>query len=241
MARRRRRCSNSSSASFRPGAASWLRPDSSRRSPSSKTCISRPRRSTGSRAAADLGRELARPSCRSPLHGRRACDAGRDGVLCQRADPARDGAAAPGPTGGDAAHQYPALSIADRLEGRADDACRSRQAAGRFRLAPRARRGGRRHGRACQLHCGLCRHGHHAGREMVRDSHVRHHGALVHPSLRRRNRGVRRFRAIASGEPDVSDRYLRYRGRRPEGRRARAAAQGARDHDPGACGWTAAI
>ena len=58
MARPRRRCSNSSCASFPPGADSWSRPASNRRSISSKTCVSRPRTSTGSRRTGRFGKDL---------------------------------------------------------------------------------------------------------------------------------------------------------------------------------------
>ena len=44
---------------------------------------------------------------------------------------------------------------------------RARQAAGRFRLAPRARIGGRPDGRTCQLHRWICRNGDYAGRETL--------------------------------------------------------------------------
>ena len=75
----------------------------------------------------------ARLPRRSSLHGRRPCDAGRNGILRRRADPARDGAAAGGPAGRNAAHQHPAFSDADRLQSGAHGARRARQAARRFR------------------------------------------------------------------------------------------------------------
>ena len=57
----------------------------------------------------------------------------------------------------------------------------ARQAAGRFRPAPRARRGGRPDGGARELHRRLCRHRHGAGRQAVRHSDLRHDGAFVRP------------------------------------------------------------
>ena len=56
------------------------------------------------------------------FHRRRACHAGRHGVLRQRADAARDRAAAAGAARRNAADQHPAFPDADRLQGGAHGA-----------------------------------------------------------------------------------------------------------------------
>ena len=78
------------------------------------------------------------------------------------------------------AHEPPAFPVADRLQGGARGAGRPRQAVGRLRPAPRARRGGGRAGRARELPRGLRRHRHRAGGKALRHPDLRHHGALVH-------------------------------------------------------------
>ena len=80
---------------------------------------------------------------RLPLHRRRACDPGRQRLLCQRAADAHHRAAAAGAAGRNAADQHSAFPDADRVEGRAHGAGGAGQDPGRFRPAHRARRRGR--------------------------------------------------------------------------------------------------
>ena len=129
---------------------------------------------------------LARLSRRLPLHRRRPRHAGGHGVLRRRADPARHRAAAAGAARRDAADQHPAFPDADRLQGGAHGAGRARQAAGRFRPAPRAWRRGRAAGGARELHRRLRRHRDGAGRAALRHPDLRHHGAFLRPGARRR-------------------------------------------------------
>ncbi len=123
-----------------------------------------------------------------PLHRRRPRHAGGHHLLRRRADPAGDGAAAAGAAGRVAADERPAFPVDGRRQGGAHGAGGARQAAGRFRPAPRARRRGRTAGGARELHRGLCRHRHGAGRQAVRHPDLRHHGAFVHRGARRRER-----------------------------------------------------
>ena len=57
-------------------------------------------------------------------------------------------------------------------------------------------------------HRGLCRHRHDAGREALRHSDFRHHGAFVHPGLRRRKRQRSRISPGRVPKPDAPDRHL---------------------------------
>ena len=84
----------------------------------------------------DLLDQLARFRFTGDVHAM----AERNRFLRRRADPAGDRAAPPGATGRDAPYQHSALSVAGRLQSRAHAADSRRQGAGRFRLAPRARR-----------------------------------------------------------------------------------------------------
>ena len=139
-----------------------------------------------------------RLSARLPFHRRRACDAGRQRLLCQRAAVAHHRAAAAGATGRDPADQHSAFPDADRLEGGAHGAGGARQGAVRFRPAHRARRRGRAVFGARELPRRLCRRRQCASRRALRRADRRHHGAFLRAGARRRGAGLREFRARAA-------------------------------------------
>ena len=193
MERRRRRCSSSSCASFRPARRSWWRPALNRRSIFSKTCISRPSEIDWLARSGRFGPGLLDYLGESSLHRRCPRDAGRDGVLCQRADFARDRAVASGSARRNPADQYPAFPVADRLQSRPHGARGAGQAAGRFRPASSAWRRGRPHGRACELYRGIYRHGDDAGRDNGSESLLSARWRIRSSRPRRRNGSVRKI------------------------------------------------
>ena len=111
----------------------------------------------------------------------------------------------------------------------------------RFRPAHRARRRSRAVFGARELHRRLCRRRQCAGRRALRHPDRRHHGAFLRAGARRRDAGLRGFRAGAAGRRHPADRHLRHRGRRAQSRRARAAAARPTASPSAACASTAAI
>jgi putative nicotinate phosphoribosyltransferase len=77
-------------------------------------------------------------------------------------------------------------------------------APGRFRLASCPWRRSRSHGGARCLCGGLRRHRHSSGRAIVGHPDLRHHGAFLHPGIRRRGRSIREVRPLAPPEPDIA-------------------------------------
>ena len=201
MARPRRRSSSFSCASCRPGAAFWSRPGSSRRWTFSKACVSRPEELDWLARSGRFGKGLLEHLAGSSFHRRRACHARKGTVFFADEPILRVTAPLPrGAAGGDAAHQHPAFPVADRRQGGAHGACGAGQAAGRFRPAPRARRRGRPHGGARELHRGFCRHRHHAGR--ASGSAFRPSARWRIPSSRPTTTRLTAFEEFAQSRPD---------------------------------------
>ena len=121
-----------------------------------------------------------------------------------------------------AADQYPAFPVADRRQGGAHGARGARQAAGRFRPAPRAWRRSRPDGGARELHRRLCRHRHRAGR--AAHSASRSSARWRIRSSRRTTTRATAFEHFARSRPEnlvPADRHLRYR-ERPRERSSRS-------------------
>ncbi len=130
-------------------------------------------------------RRIAR---RSLLYRRRRRTARRHGVLRRRADPAHRRAVARGAAGREPGDEPRPLPDRRREQGRAVGAGCARPSAGRFRPAPRARRGSGAPVGARELSRRVYRDRDGGSRPRVRHSAVRHDGPFVCASARRRER-----------------------------------------------------
>ena len=161
----------------------------------------------------------------------------------ERADPAAYGAAAPGAAGRDPHHQPAAFRDPDRVQGGAHGAGGARQDPGRLRSPPRAcgAEAGLLAARASYL-AGFAGTATRFGAAALRRADLRHHGALVHPGARRRERRPSRISPAPGPTHAVFliDTYDTER-RRAEGGGAGAAAGAGRHQASRACASTAAI